>query len=72
MVEKAYRQLLKEREMRDTISKLSAAGARTHYVSLDVTDEEAFGALIDDIYATYGRLDGVHARRRHHRRQAGA
>ena len=31
----------------------------THYVTLDVQDEQAFGALIDDVYATYGRLDGV-------------
>jgi NAD(P)-dependent dehydrogenase (short-subunit alcohol dehydrogenase family) len=59
MVEKAHRQLLKEREIRETISKLSAAGARAHYVQLDVQDEQAFGALIDDVYATYGRLDGV-------------
>jgi NAD(P)-dependent dehydrogenase (short-subunit alcohol dehydrogenase family) len=59
MVEKAYRQIVKDREIRETISKLSAAGARTHYVQLDVQDEQAFGALIDDIYATYGRLDGV-------------
>jgi NAD(P)-dependent dehydrogenase (short-subunit alcohol dehydrogenase family) len=59
MVEKAYRQLTKEREVRETLSRLSASGARTHYVQLDVTDEQAFGALIDDVYATYGRLDGV-------------
>jgi NAD(P)-dependent dehydrogenase (short-subunit alcohol dehydrogenase family) len=59
VVEKAFRQLMKEREVRDVISRLSAAGARTHYVQLDVTDERAFGALLDEIYVTYGRLDGV-------------
>ena len=59
MVEKAYRHLLKDREVRGVIGKLSAAGARTHYVQTDVTDEQAFGALIEDVYATYGRLDGV-------------
>jgi len=59
IVEKAYKQIVKEREIRETISKLSAAGARTHYVQLDVQDDRAFGALIDEIYATYGRLDGV-------------
>ena len=59
MVERAYRQLLKEREVRDVISKLSAAGARTHYVQVDVTNEDEFGALIEDVYTTYGRLDGV-------------
>ena len=59
MVERAYRQLLKEREIRDTIGRMVAAGARVHYVQLDVRDGQAFGALIDDIYASYGRLDGV-------------
>jgi NAD(P)-dependent dehydrogenase (short-subunit alcohol dehydrogenase family) len=59
MVEKAYRQLEKERETRRNIGLLGAAGARLHYVQLDVRDAAAFGALIDDIYATYGRLDGV-------------
>jgi NAD(P)-dependent dehydrogenase (short-subunit alcohol dehydrogenase family) len=59
IVEKAYKQTVKEREIRETISRLSAAGARTHYVQLDVQDEQAFGALIEEVYATYGRLDGV-------------
>lgn len=59
IVEKAYKNLLKERETRDTISRLSATGARTHYVPLDVQDDRAFGALIEEIYSTYGRIDGV-------------
>ena len=59
MVEKAYRQLLKQREIRATISRLNAAGARTHYVQLDVADEKAFSGLLDEIYASYGRIDGV-------------
>jgi NAD(P)-dependent dehydrogenase (short-subunit alcohol dehydrogenase family) len=59
IVEKAYRQLVKEREIRGTLSRLSAAGAPTQYVQLDVADAPAFGALIDDVYTTYGRLDGV-------------
>jgi NAD(P)-dependent dehydrogenase (short-subunit alcohol dehydrogenase family) len=59
MVEKAHQQLLKEREIRENLGALVAAGARVHYVALDVRDDEAFGALIDDVYATYGRLDGV-------------
>jgi NAD(P)-dependent dehydrogenase (short-subunit alcohol dehydrogenase family) len=59
LVDNAYRQLQKEREMRRNIGALSAAGARLHYVQLDVRDGNAFGALIDDVYATYGRLDGV-------------
>ncbi|MEO7273440.1 MAG: SDR family NAD(P)-dependent oxidoreductase, partial [Vicinamibacterales bacterium] len=59
MVERAYRQLLKERELRETIGAISATGARLHYVALDVTDAAAFGALIEQIYEVYGRLDGI-------------
>lgn len=59
IVEKAYKALLKERETRETISRLSETGARTHYVRLDVQDEQAFGALIEEIYGAYGRIDGV-------------
>lgn len=59
VVEQVYKALLREREIRETISRLSAAGARTHYVQLDVQNEQAFGALIDEVYAAYGRIDGV-------------
>lgn len=59
VVERAYRALLKDREIRETISRLSATGARVHYVQVDVQDEHAFGALIDEVYAAYGRIDGV-------------
>ncbi len=58
-VERAYRTLMKEREIREMMSRLSASGARSHYVQMDVQDSAAFGALIDEIYETYGRIDGV-------------
>jgi acyl transferase domain-containing protein/NAD(P)H-dependent flavin oxidoreductase YrpB (nitropropane dioxygenase family)/NAD(P)-dependent dehydrogenase (short-subunit alcohol dehydrogenase family) len=58
-VEKAYHRLLKEREIRRNMMALTQAGARVHYYSADVRDEEAFGDLIDDIYQSFGRLDGV-------------
>jgi NAD(P)-dependent dehydrogenase (short-subunit alcohol dehydrogenase family) len=59
MVERAFQQLIKEREIRANLGALTVTGARVHYVQLDVRDADAFGALIKDIYATYGRLDGV-------------
>jgi NAD(P)-dependent dehydrogenase (short-subunit alcohol dehydrogenase family) len=59
VVEKAYRQIEKDREIRRNIGALTGAGARVHYVQLDVRDPAALGALVDDVYATYGRLDGV-------------
>lgn len=58
-VETRYRRLEKEREIRRNLGALIATGARLHYVALDVGDAGALGALVDDIYATYGRLDGV-------------
>ncbi len=51
--------LLREREIRATLGGIAAAGSEAELCALDVRDEEAFGALIDDIYARYGRLDGV-------------
>jgi len=38
---------------------MERAGARVHYFSVDVRDEMAFGNLIDRIYNTYGRSNGV-------------
>ena len=51
--------IMKQRQIRSNINKLQAAGARVRYHRLDVTDVPAFGALIDDIYERYGKIDGV-------------
>jgi len=58
-VEQAYERLLKDREMRSNMAAVAQAGARVHYYSVDVRDERAFGALIGEIYQSFGRLDGV-------------
>jgi acyl transferase domain-containing protein/NAD(P)H-dependent flavin oxidoreductase YrpB (nitropropane dioxygenase family) len=58
-VEAAYNQLLKEREIRENVHAMESAGATVHYFQVDVSDEHAFGNLIDAIYRDYGRLDGV-------------
>ena len=59
MVERAYQQLLREREMRENVGAITAAGARVHYVALDVRDDAALTSMVRDIYETYGRLDGL-------------
>ena len=41
------------------LERFRRAGAEVEYRSADVTDPEAFGALIDGIYADHGRLDAV-------------
>lgn len=57
-VEKIYQQLLREREVRETLAKLQAAGSTVRYYSCDVTDDAAFSRLIDSIYET-SNIDGV-------------
>ncbi|HEV7859849.1 MAG TPA: SDR family NAD(P)-dependent oxidoreductase [Pyrinomonadaceae bacterium] len=59
LVEAAYARLLQDREMRDYVAAMKLAGATVHYYRVDVRDEDAFGALIDNIYESYGRIDGV-------------
>jgi len=58
-VEEAYQRLLREREIRRNLAELKRTGARVHYYQADVRDEETLGAIIDDIYRSHGRLDGV-------------
>ncbi len=58
-VEEAYHRLLREREIRRNLAELERTGTRIRYYQADVRDEEAFGAIIDEIYSTYGSLDGV-------------
>ena len=58
-VETAYSRLLQEREMRNNLSAMQQAGATVCYYQVDVRNEEAFSNLIDEIYRSYGRLDGV-------------
>jgi acyl transferase domain-containing protein/NAD(P)H-dependent flavin oxidoreductase YrpB (nitropropane dioxygenase family)/NAD(P)-dependent dehydrogenase (short-subunit alcohol dehydrogenase family) len=59
LVEAAYARLLQDREMRAYVAAMKRAGATVRYYPVDVRDEAAFGSLIDNIYETYGRIDGV-------------
>ncbi|HRI17212.1 MAG TPA: SDR family NAD(P)-dependent oxidoreductase, partial [Burkholderiaceae bacterium] len=52
-------QLLALREMRANIADFRAAGAQVEYRAIDVTDEAAMAGLLGDLYARYGRIDGV-------------
>ena len=58
-VEEMYNRLLREREIRKNIAALERTGSRVSYHQVDVCDEEAMGALIDELYRTHGRIDGV-------------
>lgn len=55
----ALARLSADREMRRTVDALNACGAACEYHAVDATDPRAFGALIDEIYAQHGRIDGA-------------
>ncbi|MEO6626951.1 MAG: SDR family NAD(P)-dependent oxidoreductase, partial [Aquihabitans sp.] len=57
-IERMCSRIEADREMRSTVESLQVLGATVEYVSLDVRSEE-FGALLDDLRARHGRLDGV-------------
>lgn len=58
-IESLLRDILKQRQIRNTFAALQAAGADIEYHAIDVRNAQDFGKLLDDIYARYGRIDGV-------------
>lgn len=58
-VEADYTRLLRDREIRRNLALMRESGATVRYIQLDVRDERAFARCIDEVYETYGRLDGV-------------
>jgi NAD(P)-dependent dehydrogenase (short-subunit alcohol dehydrogenase family) len=58
-IEQNLKRMLKDRQILENLRRLRETGATVEYHSLDVRDEEAFGGLIDSVYARYGRIDGV-------------
>ncbi len=58
-VERAYRTLLRDREMRRNVALLEQAGSTVHYHQVNVMDPAAFEGLIDKVYEEFGRIDGM-------------
>ncbi|MGH2767789.1 MAG: SDR family NAD(P)-dependent oxidoreductase, partial [Actinomycetota bacterium] len=58
-VEAAYMRLVRSREIRANLAAIRDLGAIVEYRQLDVRDGEAFTSLIEELYRSYGRLDGV-------------
>ncbi len=58
-IDSAYRELCKEREIRSNLAAMREAGAKVEYFQVDVRDENQFGGLIDNVYRSYGKIDGV-------------
>jgi malonyl CoA-acyl carrier protein transacylase len=57
-VEARCARTLADREIRATLAAIAGAGATVRYHACDVRTP-AFAAVIDDVYARHGRLDGV-------------
>ncbi len=58
-VEATVRRILAEREVRATLEALSGQAASVRYHVADVRDRGAVRAVVDDVYARRGRIDGV-------------
>jgi NAD(P)-dependent dehydrogenase (short-subunit alcohol dehydrogenase family) len=58
-VEAVYRRILKDREMRNNIMIMRSHGAKVNYYQVDVRSEDKVRNLINEIYQSYGRIDGV-------------
>lgn len=58
-IEKAYKKLLRDREMRDNIARLQKYASSVKYYALDVRDTDALNELIGSIYEACGNIDGV-------------
>jgi acyl transferase domain-containing protein/NAD(P)H-dependent flavin oxidoreductase YrpB (nitropropane dioxygenase family)/NAD(P)-dependent dehydrogenase (short-subunit alcohol dehydrogenase family) len=58
-VEAKFKRLLADREIRQSLAAMRAAGATVEYHSVDVRDAESLTKLIADIRSRYGKIDGV-------------
>jgi acyl transferase domain-containing protein/NAD(P)H-dependent flavin oxidoreductase YrpB (nitropropane dioxygenase family) len=58
-IEARVERILREREVQVTLEGLRAVASSVRYHVGDVRDSAAVGAVLDDIYARHGRLDGV-------------
>ncbi len=58
-IDRVLQRILKDRDIRANLAAMRASGAEVEYHALDVRDAKAFARLIDEVYAKWGRIDGV-------------
>jgi NAD(P)-dependent dehydrogenase (short-subunit alcohol dehydrogenase family) len=58
-IEAETARLLRERQVRGTLDRLRATAASVRYHAADVRDAASVGAVLADVYARFGRIDGV-------------
>jgi len=58
-IETTTNRILAEREIRATLAELAGVAASVRYHALDVRDQVAVAALVEEIHQRHGRLDGI-------------
>jgi NAD(P)-dependent dehydrogenase (short-subunit alcohol dehydrogenase family) len=58
-IEQQVKQLQRHRSIRNNLELFKKAGANVEYHSVDVSDPDQFGSLIEKIYERYGKIDAV-------------
>ena len=58
-IEAEAARLLRERQVRRTLGRLRSTAASVRYHAADVRDAGAVGAVLADVYARFGRIDGA-------------
>jgi len=58
-IERRVQAVLRDRETRANLADFAALGARVDYRAVDVRDEAALAALLEELYGRYGRIDAV-------------
>jgi acyl transferase domain-containing protein/NAD(P)H-dependent flavin oxidoreductase YrpB (nitropropane dioxygenase family)/NAD(P)-dependent dehydrogenase (short-subunit alcohol dehydrogenase family) len=58
-LERRLSDVLRQREIRETLSRLSQLGCKADYRTLDITDSEATARLLREVYKEFGRIDTV-------------
>ncbi|SEQ95763.1 NAD(P)-dependent dehydrogenase, short-chain alcohol dehydrogenase family, partial [Solimonas aquatica] len=58
-IDREVSRVLTDREIRQNLARISAAGAKVEYLACDVRDEAAFAQVIDSLYERHGKIDAV-------------
>ncbi|MEK8169090.1 SDR family oxidoreductase [Streptomyces sp. M19] len=58
-MERTVGRIQAEREVRDTVRRLTRLGSSVRYHCVDVRDAEAVHRAVKDVHAEHGRLDGI-------------
>ena len=58
-VDDKVKTIQRNREIRDNLAAMREFGAKVEYYRIDVRDSHRFGAIAEQIYEKYGRIDGL-------------